>query len=43
MSLEQINMALFGTGFVKEPSSFEEAIYFERKEEQDVWKEVINK
>ncbi len=41
--LEQVNLALFTTAFIKEPSSFEEAINCERKEDQDAWKEAIDK
>jgi Reverse transcriptase (RNA-dependent DNA polymerase) len=41
--LEQVNLALFTTDFTKEPSSFEEAINCARKEDQDAWKEAINK
>ena len=43
VSLEQVNMALFSAVFVKEPSTFEEAINCEKKEEQDAWKEAIDK
>jgi hypothetical protein len=43
ISLEQVNLALFTTALIKEPSSFEEAINCERKEDQDAWKEAINK
>ena len=41
--LEQVNLALLTTDFMKEPSSFEEAINCKRKEDQDAWKEAINK
>jgi phage-related tail protein len=41
--LEQVNLALFTTNFVKEPSSFEGAINCERKKEQNAWKEAIDK
>jgi hypothetical protein len=43
ISLEQVNLARFTTNFIKEPSSFEEAINCEKKEDQDVWKEAIDK
>jgi hypothetical protein len=36
-------MALFTTAFINEPSSFEEAINCEKKDDQDTWKEVIDK
>jgi hypothetical protein len=36
-------LALFTTAFVKEPSSFEEAINCEKKEDQDAWKIAIDK
>ena len=42
VSLEQVNMALFGTAFFKEPSTFKEAINHEKKDKQDAWKEAIN-
>jgi len=35
--LEQVNLALITTDFIKEPSSFEEAISCDRKEDQDAW------
>ena len=41
--LEQVNLALLTTNLMKEPSSFEEAINCKRKEDQDAWKEAINK
>jgi Reverse transcriptase (RNA-dependent DNA polymerase)/gag-polypeptide of LTR copia-type/Zinc knuckle len=43
ISLEQVNLALFTTAFIKEPSSFEEAVNCEKQEDQDAWKEAINK
>ena len=43
VSLEKVNITLFGAAFVKEPSTFEEAINCEKKEEQDAWKEAIDK
>jgi hypothetical protein len=36
-------LALFATAFIKEPSSFEEVVNFEKKEDQDAWKEAIDK
>jgi Reverse transcriptase (RNA-dependent DNA polymerase) len=41
--LEQVNLALSTTNLVKEPSSCEEAINCERKEEQNACKEAIDK
>jgi hypothetical protein len=41
--LEQVNLALFTTNLVKEPSSYEEAINCEQKEEQNAWKEAIDR
>jgi hypothetical protein len=41
--LEHVNLALFTTNFVKEPSSFEEAINCKRKEDQDAWKAQLIK
>jgi hypothetical protein len=35
-------LALFTTSFIKEPSSFEAAVYCEKKEDQDTWKEAID-
>jgi hypothetical protein len=40
--LKQVNLALFTKAFIKEPSSFEEAINCEKKEE-GAWKEALNK
>jgi hypothetical protein len=41
--LEQVNLALLTTSFTKEPSSFEEAINYENKDDQKAWKEAIEK
>jgi hypothetical protein len=43
ISLEQVNLALFTTVFIKEPSSFEVAINCEKREYQDALKEAIDK
>jgi hypothetical protein len=40
---EQVNSALLTTSFTKEPSSFEEAINYENKDDQEAWKEAIKK
>jgi hypothetical protein len=40
---EQVNLALLPTSFTKEPSSFEEAINCENKDDQKSWKEAIEK
>jgi hypothetical protein len=36
-------LALLTTSFTKEPSSFEEAINCENKDDQKAWKEAIEK
>jgi hypothetical protein len=36
-------LALLTTSFNKEPSSFEEAINFENKDNQKAWREAIEK
>jgi hypothetical protein len=41
--LEQVNLALLTTSLSKEPSSFEEAINCENKDDQKAWKEAIEK
>jgi hypothetical protein len=41
--LEQVNLALLTNSFTKEPSSFEEAINCENKDDQKAWKEAIEK
>jgi Reverse transcriptase (RNA-dependent DNA polymerase) len=43
ISLEEVNLALFTTAFIKEPLSFEEAISCEKKGYQDAWKDAIDK
>jgi hypothetical protein len=40
---EQVNLALITTSLTKEPSSFEEAINCENKDDQEAWKEAIEK
>jgi hypothetical protein len=34
LTLDQVNLALFSADFVKEPKNYEEAINFERREDQ---------
>jgi hypothetical protein len=41
--LEQVNLSLFTADFIKEPSSFKEAINCKRKEDQDAWRGAMNK
>jgi hypothetical protein len=41
--LEQVNLALLTTSFINEPSSFEEAVNCENKDDQKAWKEAIEK
>jgi hypothetical protein len=41
--LEQVNLALLTTSLTKEPSSFEEAINCQSKDDQKTWKEAIEK
>jgi hypothetical protein len=43
MTLDQVNLALFHTVTVKEPTTYEEAINGEKKEDQIKWKSAINK
>ena len=43
MTLDQVNLALFSTVTVKEPTTYEEAINFEKKVDQIKWKSAINK
>jgi FtsZ-interacting cell division protein YlmF len=43
MTLDQVNLALFSTVTVKEPTTYEEAINSEKKEDQIKWKSAINK
>jgi hypothetical protein len=41
--LDQVTLALFSTDIVKEPTSYEESINSEQKEDQMKWKNVIDK
>jgi hypothetical protein len=43
MTLDQVNLALFSTVTVKEPTTYEEAINSEKKEDQIKWKSTIDK
>jgi FtsZ-interacting cell division protein YlmF len=43
MTLDQVNLALFSTVMIKEPTTYEEAINCEQKEDQIKWKSSINK
>jgi hypothetical protein len=43
MTLNHVNLALFSTVTVKEPTTYEEAINSEKKEDQIKWKSAINK
>jgi hypothetical protein len=43
MTLDQVNLALFSTFTVKEPTTYEEAINSEKKEDQIKWKSAIDK
>jgi hypothetical protein len=43
MTLDQVNLALFSTVTVKEPTTYEEAINSEKKENQIKWKSAIDK
>jgi hypothetical protein len=43
MTLYQVNLALFSTITVKEPTTYEEAIYSEKKEDQIKWESEIDK
>jgi hypothetical protein len=43
MTLDQVNLALFSTVTVKEPTTYEEAITCEQKEDHFKWKSTINK
>jgi hypothetical protein len=43
MTLDKINLALFSTVTVKEPTTYEEAINSEKKEDQIKWKSAIGK
>jgi hypothetical protein len=41
-TLDQVNLALFSTEIIKEPTTYEEAISREQKEDQIKWKNAIN-
>jgi hypothetical protein len=41
--LDYVNLALFSTEIIKEPTTYEEEINSEQKEEQIKWKNVTNK
>jgi hypothetical protein len=43
MTLDQVNLALFSTFVIKEPTTYEQAINSEQKEDQIKWKSAINK
>jgi hypothetical protein len=43
MTLDQVNLALFFTVIIKEPTTYEEAINSEQKEDQIKWKNAIDK
>jgi hypothetical protein len=43
MTLDQVNLALFSTVIIKEPTTYEGAINFEQKEDQIKWKSTIDK
>jgi hypothetical protein len=43
MTSDQGNLALFSTGLIKEPTTYEEAINSEQKEDQIKWKSAIDK
>jgi hypothetical protein len=43
MTLDQVDSALFSTVTVKEPTTYEQAINSEQKEDQIKWKSAINK
>jgi hypothetical protein len=43
MTLDQVHFALFSSEIIKEPKTYEEAIYGEQKEDQIKWKNAINK
>jgi hypothetical protein len=42
LTLDQVNLALFSADFVKEPTTYEEALNCECKEDQMKWKDRIN-
>jgi hypothetical protein len=43
MTLDQVNLALFSTVAIKEPTTYEEAINSENKKEQIKWNSAIDK
>jgi hypothetical protein len=43
MTLDQVNLALFSTFIIKVPTTYEEAINCEQKEDQIKWKSAIDK
>jgi hypothetical protein len=43
MTLDKVNLALFSTVTVKEPTTYQEEINSEKKEDQIKWKSAINK
>jgi FtsZ-interacting cell division protein YlmF len=43
MTLDQANLSLLSTVVIKEPTTYEEAINCEQKEDQIKWKSAINK
>jgi hypothetical protein len=43
MTLDQVDLTLFSTEIIKEPTAYEEAISCEKKENQIKWKSAINK
>jgi hypothetical protein len=43
MTLDQVNLALFSTVIIKEPTTYEEVINCEQKEDQIKWKSAIDK
>jgi hypothetical protein len=43
ITLDQVNLDLFSTDIVKEPTTYEEAINSEQKKDQIKWKNAINK
>jgi hypothetical protein len=43
MTLDQVNLDLFSTEIIKEPTTYEEAMNSEQKEDQIKWKNTIDK
>jgi hypothetical protein len=41
--LNQVNLVLYSTDIVKEPTTYEEAVNSEQKEDQIKWKNAIDK